>query len=81
MSMIARSRGLALALLMIAACGCGAAAAQSSGLPEHAKASRYGTGWNCVSGFKRVDDACVSVTVPANGYLDASGSGWKCNRG
>jgi len=26
-------------------------------------------------------DACVSIEVPANGYLDARGNDWKCERG
>jgi hypothetical protein len=30
-----------------------------------------------------MDNACVAINVPANGYLSESayGSGWACNRG
>src|SRR5688572_18900159 len=49
--------------------------------PEHARVSRYGSGWDCNTGFRRVGDTCVQVVVPAHAYLDAAGSGWRCNRG
>jgi hypothetical protein len=56
-------------------------AAEPSELPEHARASRYGSGWECASGFRRVGDGCTHIVVPAHGYLDASGRDWRCERG
>lgn len=42
----------------------------------------YGLGWECMRGFRAVDKkACVPIAVPENGYLDASGDNWNCNRG
>jgi hypothetical protein len=57
------------------------ATAGPSELPDHARASRYGSGWDCMSGFRRVGDTCVHVTVPANAYLEATGNSWRCARG
>ena len=34
--------------------------------PANAVASRYGAGWECVSGFQRMGDRCPRVVVPAN---------------
>jgi hypothetical protein len=56
-------------------------AATPSDLPDHARASRYGNGWDCIRGFRRDGDTCVRIVVPANGYLDASGRSWRCDRG
>lgn len=71
-------------LLLLLGLSLGAAlpvAAAPSELPEHARASRYGSGWECMSGFRRVEESCAHIVVPANGYLDASGRDWRCNRG
>ena len=56
---------------------------RSVGIPEHASAKRYGSGWECDRGYRVDKDACIAINVPSNGYLtDASyGSGWKCDRG
>jgi hypothetical protein len=72
---------LAPALLVLALCASVPVAAEPSAMPEHARASRYGSGWDCVSGFRRVGNSCVHIVVPANAYLDSSGSGWRCDRG
>lgn len=55
--------------------------AAKASLPENARKSSYGNGWDCVSGYVRTDEGCARVAVPANAYLDASGSGWACERG
>jgi hypothetical protein len=78
---VAQACACVLALLILLATGSPVSAQDSSSMPPNAKASRYGTGWDCASGFKRVDDACVALEVPANAYLDASGNSWKCDRG
>lgn len=50
-------------------------------LPQNARKSSYGSGWECLSGFRRADGVCARVIVPANAYLDASGTSWACERG
>jgi hypothetical protein len=72
---------LAPALLVLSLWASLPTAAEASDWPEHARASRYGGGWECVSGFRRIGNSCVTIVVPANAYLDAAGSGWRCNRG
>lgn len=68
-------------LLGLALCASLPVVAGPGELPEHARVSRYGSGWDCSTGFRQVGDACVQIAVPANGYLDAAGSSWRCNRG
>jgi hypothetical protein len=58
-----------------------AAAAGGKVLPAHARASRYGGGWDCLRGFEVSAGACVLVKIPAHGYLAASGNDWECSRG
>jgi hypothetical protein len=70
-----------LLLLGLSLCAALPVAAAPSELPEHARASRYGSGWECTSGFRRVGDSCAHIVVPAHGYLDASGRDWRCDRG
>jgi hypothetical protein len=70
-----------LLLLGLSVCAALPVAAEPSELPEHARASRYGSGWECTSGFQRVGDGCAHIVVPAHGYLDASGRDWRCDRG
>jgi len=42
----------------------------------------FGNDWRCLHGFREVDRArCDPVVVPENGYLDAAGDRWKCDRG
>jgi hypothetical protein len=72
---------LAPLLLGLSLCAALPVAAAPGELPEHARVSRYGSGWDCRSGFRRVGDSCAHIVVPANGYLDASGRDWRCDRG
>jgi hypothetical protein len=72
---------LLLGLLVCASLPVMAAPTAPRELPDHALPSRYGSGWDCARGFRRVGDACTQITVPANAYLDASGSSWRCDRG
>jgi hypothetical protein len=76
-----RISGLAPLLLGLSLCVALPVAAGPGELPDHARASRYGSGWDCMSGFRRVADTCVHITVPANAYLDATGNSWRCKRG
>lgn len=74
---------LFLASFLIVASGIVSSQTGTSALPNNAYASRFGSGWEwgCDRGFMKRTDACVSVEVPANGYLDTRGNGWKCERG
>ena len=47
-------------------------------LPTNAQASPYGDGWSCERGYSRVRDVCREIDLPANAFLNASGSGWVC---
>ncbi|MEQ8264297.1 hypothetical protein [Pseudohaliea sp.] len=59
--------------------------AQDTGreLPEHAEPDRYGRGWTCSTGYRKAEDRCESIEMPANAYLTdaAYGTGWRCERG
>jgi hypothetical protein len=76
-----------LGLLAFLATAPGVALAQGDGgsaeIPENAHANSYGSGWQCDYGYRAVDEACVTVEVPVNGYLtdSAYGPGWQCDRG
>ena len=52
-------------------------------LPDHAQPTRYGSGWECVAGYRKVDDRCAPIELPGNAYLTntAFGTGWQCERG
>lgn len=51
----------------------------SVGIPEHANAKRYGSGWKCDRGYRAAREACVAFKIPENAHLDYSGNDWKCN--
>lgn len=78
-----RPAGVASAMLALMILGnfAHADAAAGASLPENARKSSYGAGWDCVSGYVRSDMGCKRVVVPANAYLDASGTSWACDRG
>jgi hypothetical protein len=42
-----------------------------------------GTTWECARLYKRVDDSCTLIAIPANAYVDDSrySRGWRCRRG
>ncbi len=84
------SRNLALVLSAVAfvifAVPVPAAQAQtaSSEIPANARANSYGSGWECVSGFRNNGgQTCEQIAVPENAYLSGStfGRGWVCARG
>jgi hypothetical protein len=74
-----------LILLAFLATASGVALAQggSGEIPGNAHANSYRSGWECDHGYRAANGACLTVDVPANGYLATSayGSGWKCDRG
>jgi hypothetical protein len=47
---------LAPLLLGLAVCASLPVAAAPSEVPDHARENRYGSGWDCVSGYRRVGD-------------------------
>ncbi len=52
-------------------------------MPENASAKSYGDGWECNTGFRLNENACVAVIVPKNAYNTNRpyGSGWECLHG
>ena len=56
---------------------------RSDDMPENASPNRYGSGWTCDRGYRKVDGICDVVKVPANAYsTDTSyGRGWRCTWG
>ena len=56
---------------------------RSDDMPENASPNRYGSGWTCDRGYRKVDGICNVVKVPANAYpTDTSyGRGWRCSWG
>ena len=59
------------------------AQAESSIVPGNAMADRFGSGWRCDSGFRKLDDQCIRIEVPNNAYLTGFGSSneWECSYG
>ena len=83
-SRIKTARGLRTCLawvFVIAIPGSAWCATGAAAMPEHARASRFGGGWECVRGFREHEHECVHIVVPPNGYLNSFGSDWQCNRG
>lgn len=52
-------------------------------IPENARATSYGQGWECEQGYRRVKGACNPVKVPDNAYPTGNTYGrvWKCKWG
>jgi hypothetical protein len=75
------SAAAALAALLVLGTPTLAAAEAARVVPQNAKATEYGSGWECAHGYQRVRESCERIKVPANAYLDSSGSRWRCERG
>jgi hypothetical protein len=52
---------------------------RSVGIPEHASAKRFGSGWECDRGHRAAREACVALEIPEYAHLDYSGNDWVCN--
>ena len=66
----------ALAILLIGTLIVSSSAeAQTVGFPDNARKSRYSEGWECVRGFKRVEDRCVKIVMPKNAFATGSSFG------
>lgn len=52
-------------------------------VPENARATGYGTGWECERGFRKDADGCSEVKVPPNAFANDAlhGLGWECSWG
>ena len=52
-------------------------------IPEYASPKKYGGGWVCQSGYRKVNEECHEISIPENAYATDSrwGSGWECQRG
>ena len=58
-----------------------AAASIPDPLPENAKLNYLGTDWDCIRGFRRLQQQCEQIVIPDNAVLNQSGDGWECTRG
>ncbi len=72
---------LSLALLLVIAPSDTIAQSKSTETPVNSHVSRYGDGWECDRGFRRVGESCLEVKVPENARLNVSGDRWECSRG
>jgi len=54
-----------------------------SNAPKNGHANAYRAWWSCDVGYKKTDEACVAIEVPANAILAGAGygKGWECRRG
>ncbi|HTE42571.1 MAG TPA: hypothetical protein VK629_17255, partial [Steroidobacteraceae bacterium] len=37
-------------------------------VPDNSRARSYGGGWECNRGYRRADESCKAVQIPANAY-------------
>ena len=40
-----------------------------------------GYGWTCARGFRKEENSCLAVIVPANAQLGFQGNNWTCVEG
>jgi hypothetical protein len=71
---------LSLGALLSVACGV-LTPALAGVIPDNARASEFGGGWDCVWGYRRVGESCAAVRAPVDGYIESSGTRWECKRG
>ena len=50
-------------------------------LPKNAKLDYTGSNWECLRGYRRHNNSCISVKMPQNAKLDYTGSNWECRKG
>ncbi len=52
-------------------------------VPEGGYLAPSGTRWNCLRGYRKIDDICQKIVLPPDSYLTNStrGPSWLCNRG
>jgi hypothetical protein len=55
--------------------------AARAGMPEHAVADVFGSGWACDLGYMKQGDRCVRLALPANAQVNLLADGWECKKG
>ncbi|AUQ99707.1 hypothetical protein [Phaeobacter inhibens] len=52
-------------------------------VPEGGYLAPSGTRWNCLRGYRKIDDFCQKIVLPPDAYLTNSthGPSWLCDRG
>lgn len=73
-----------LAFALLAAMSSGSyGSKETADIPANARATSYGSGWECNRGYQNSAGSCVAITIPPNAYAtDASyGRGWECKHG
>ena len=56
----------------------------SRNIPENSHPKKYGSGWECDQGYRKIDQTCEALNIPANAYPSDSSygrRGWECERG
>ena len=77
-------RTLIIAAAMVACIAFPVSAQDGTGpVPDNAKERSYGSGWNCVLGYRVNGAECVAIDIPENAYATGRsyGLGWACLRG
>ncbi len=56
---------------------------RSTSIPRNAVEKSYGSGWECVRGYREIDGRCSLIQVPPNAFRPKSSYGpvWECRRG
>ena len=74
---------LAVLAVWLAVPGPSSAQVTAATVPPNAHGDGMGRGWECDEGFRKVDGACVGVSVPENAFMTnvSYGRGWECLRG
>ena len=69
-------------LLMVAANQSNSEILQQN-LPENSQSKKYGDGWECMSGYRAIGNACNKIIVPEHAYETnrSYGNGWECTHG
>src|SRR5210317_1731993 len=57
--------------------------AEKAEMPKNSSPRSYGSGWDCDSGYRQVNNTCDQIVLTENAYLtnQSYGSGWACKRG
>jgi len=80
--LFSKNVALVLALMMIAT-GTVVAKDDAVLIPKNAQPKSYGSGWECIRGFRESKGQCAKIKIPPNAYPTRSSYGriWECKRG
>ncbi|HAG46938.1 MAG TPA: hypothetical protein DCL19_08975 [Gammaproteobacteria bacterium] len=55
----------------------------TSPLPDNAQPRSYGSGWDCIPGYRLSGTECIRIMIPEHAYATGRsyGTGWACHRG